>query len=650
MSPFILIILIVLPGAWISFRPQLKDLSWKACLALGIALSPVVVGIEVCFLKLIGLPFRHIVFVSVLTSIPSIILIVRDFNFKEAIQRWPVAIFGFLVFMILTMCALFPSLYQPKYRSYARHALLHTDICYAVSTNRLQPEEPNLAGMRLRYPWFSHIHWSVIGYACDWPPTFVWILTNIAFLAGTCILAYETSKVLGVHPSTGILGVGLLALGTNFLGKISSLAKSGFLDWSRIFSMTIRGDPRYTPFLLKYTESSAMPAGLSLFCGLVLVSVLICRKKCASLWAMGPILLASVGLVYPAIFPPAFVLMVCLIGILFILDAQDGLHYNVRGICFLALGIILATFIGYSYFQLINAGSSRSITELASVNGIFRRIAYSVMVFAPLAIPACRPAWHALRKRCRAILLLLSGTLAAVAMNVVLRLENGIEYKFILCAAICLTPLTVAGLDPLTARWPKFRWMLALILPGLLAPFMISTSIAYIPWELPNAIPLDENSFKISLDPSDSNSFWTRTVRNSTPKNTVLVVYKPAFVFSAYTSRSMFVVESPNNIIGYGLSIEENLLDIRGYPVDVYKERLLLVERLYTECDPLILSSCLEELRKLQRPIALHFSGEQGSGLLKFMKANKIGSELVSDGVHLVWYIELHRDNGNENS
>ena len=60
-----------------------------------------------------------------------------------------------------------------------------------------------------------------------------------------------------------------------------------------------------------------------------------------------------------------------------------------------------------------------------------------------------------------------------------LRLENGIEYKFVLCAAVCLAPLTAAGLDPLTARWPTFRWVLALIVPMLLTPFMISTSIAF---------------------------------------------------------------------------------------------------------------------------------------------------------------------------
>jgi hypothetical protein len=264
----------------------------------------------------------------------------------------------------------------------------------------------------------------------------------------------------------------------------------------------------------------------------------------------------------------------------------------------------------------------------------------SGIVFAPLAIPACWPAWQALRKKHRAVLLLVAGTLVTLGMYAALRLENGIEYKFVLCAAISLAPLTALGLDPLTSRLSKFRWALALIIPMLLAPFMISTAIAYIPWDVPDAPRIDENSFRISLNPSECHALWTRAVRDSTPPDTVLVVYKPALVFSAYTNRSLYFIESPECIAGYGLPIKENLLDIRGYPAYVYEKRLCLVERLYTEDDPTELFSCLAELKKLQRPIALHFSGEQGLGLLKWMREQQIGSQLVSDDAHVVWYID----------
>jgi hypothetical protein len=224
-------------------------------------------------------------------------------------------------------------------------------------------------------------------------------------------------------------------------------------------------------------------------------------------------------------------------------------------------------------------------------------------------------------------------------MNAVLRLENGIEYKFVLCAAISLAPLTAAGLDPLTAWWPKFRWALVLIVPMLLAPFMLSTTIAYMPWDLPDAPCIDESSFGICLDPSESHALWTRAVRDSTPADTVLVVHKPALVFSAYTNRSLYVVGPSESFAGYGLTIEENLLDIRGYPAEVYEKRLCLVERLYTDDDPAELSSCLAELKKLKRPIAIHFSGGRGNTFLKWLRDRRIGRELVTNGRHLVWYI-----------
>jgi hypothetical protein len=262
------------------------------------------------------------------------------------------------------------------------------------------------------------------------------------------------------------------------------------------------------------------------------------------------------------------------------------------------------------------------------------------MVFAPLAIPAYWPAWRALRKKQSAVLLLVAGTLAAVAMNVVLRLPNGIEYKFVLCAAICLAPLTAAGLEPVTARWPKFRWALALVVPILLAPFMVSTSVAYIPWELDDVGGIDESSFRIGLDPAEDHALWTQAVRESTPADTILVVHKPAYIYSAYTSRSLYFMGSPDNIVGYSLPIKENLVDIRGYSSDIYDKRMNVVERLYTDCDPEKLSWSLSELKELQRPIALHFGDGDGSGLLKFLKQERIGSELVSGGSHTVWYIE----------
>jgi hypothetical protein len=640
MSWFIFIILIVLPGAWVSFGLKLNELTPKARLALGIALSPLVVGLEVCLLKLVGVSFGHAVVVVVATALPGIFLVLRSVKDEHSTKNWPVAICGFLLFLLLVVCMLFPSLYEPKYRTYSRHALLHTDVCYAVSADRLWPEEPNLAGLRLAYPWFSHIHWAVIGHACGWPPTFMWILMNVAFLASTCVLVYETTLLLGVHPSAGILGVGLLALGTNLIGKVGSLAKSGFLDWSLIFRMSVRGDPRYTPLLIKYVEFTAMPVGLSIFCALTFVAVLLCRKRSASLLWLYPLLLTSIGLLYPPIFPPAVGLSGCLLLLAFVPDTQGGTRFRPREVIVLALGTLLAGFIGYAYYKSLSAGHTRSVAELAAIDGMLRRAAYAGMVFAPLAIPACWPAWRAVRKRHRAVLLLVAGTLAAVGMNIALRLENGIEYKFVLCAAICLAPLTAAGLDPVVVRWPKFRWALALVVPILLAPFMISTAVAYIPWELDDASGIDESSFRISLDPSESHASWARAVRDSTPADTVLVVHKPAYVYSAYTSRSLYVLGSPDSVVGYGLPIEENLLDIRGYSADIYERRLRLVERLYTERDPKGLSSSLMELKELQRPIALHFSDEDGSGLLKFMRQEKIGSELTSGGNHVVWYIE----------
>jgi hypothetical protein len=232
------------------------------------------------------------------------------------------------------------------------------------------------------------------------------------------------------------------------------------------------------------------------------------------------------------------------------------------------------------------------------------------------------------------------GTVGAIGMYILMRLPNGIEYKFAFCGAVYLAPLTGAGLDPVLRRWPRCRWALALLVPLVLAPFMMSSVVADLPAELEGAPRVDEGTYCLSLDSSDEHAIWTRAVRDATAADTVLVVNDPALVFSVFTNRSLYIIGFSESIAGYGIDIEENLLEIRGYPPALYKERLRLIERLYVEDDAAALAACFAELERLQRPIAIHFSRGQGSAFLRWLKEEGIGHELVDSGDHLVWYVD----------
>ena len=88
MNLLLLAILAILPGAWLSFGLRLDQVSWKARVALGAVLSPVVVGAETCLLRLLGVPLHVAAYVAVATAIPSAFLVLRGITRARRSWNW----------------------------------------------------------------------------------------------------------------------------------------------------------------------------------------------------------------------------------------------------------------------------------------------------------------------------------------------------------------------------------------------------------------------------------------------------------------------------------------------------------------------------------------------------------------------------------
>ena len=309
-----LLLLMVLPGSWLAFCPGSAHLSYGARFALAIVLSPPVAAVQFFVLRLAGLTFQQVVPVLQFVNLGSLFLIVRAFSSRYPRISWRQGLLGGTVYASVAACVAIPWLWQPDFRQYSWHGLLHTDIVYTFARGALLPEEPELAGIALGYPWVGHVFWALLAWSADLSPTIIYVVTNLALLGATGMLYYTLARDLGASEVTSLATPVILALGTNL---------PGLIGWSIIppndngIWWGILGDLRYAPFLLKFVTFETMPFGLALHSALVYLSVSAVRKhKSLEIFLIPTILTASAAL-YPNLFPASALLVMALIVTLF---------------------------------------------------------------------------------------------------------------------------------------------------------------------------------------------------------------------------------------------------------------------------------------------------------------------------------------------
>jgi hypothetical protein len=292
---FVFGVLTILPGSWLAFGLPLDELSLKTRLALGVALSPAVLGIQFLIIRFSGVNFATAALILVAVNLAGIILLIRHlkpFNLPRFSRR---LVFSVIVFLLLVGYLLLPWSEIPNYRRFSWHALMHTDIVYDLIRTQGFPEEPEIAGLTLSFSWMPHPYWSIIGEVSDWSPTSIYPISNLVYLLVAFVLGYELAlKGFNLHPSTAILSNGLIFLGTNTVGAIAWIITKNYHYNGFIF-----GDVRYTPLLSKYLGFETMPFAFALIIGLTLVCLVSMRRKNKYLIGFSLILLIGLGLTYP---------------------------------------------------------------------------------------------------------------------------------------------------------------------------------------------------------------------------------------------------------------------------------------------------------------------------------------------------------------
>jgi len=633
------IALTILPGSWIMYGLPISGIGPMARLAIAIALSPAVVGLQLVILESLGVPFAISANVLVFLNLPCVFVLVRRLRAERPsrnIESW--LLFTPLLGMIIAIPVLLWSLI-PGLRTYEWETMLQTDVVYAIARDGVYVEEVNLAGYHLAYGWIGHSYWSLIGWLGDWAPTTIYPFTNVLWIMVTFVLSYELGKYgLGLHPTTALLGVVLMFLSTNVVGMVL-LIMTGYSGWwARYF-----GDMRYSPFLSKFYAFDTMLWGMALLIALALVYTLALRRRVTFLDGLTFILLVGLGLTYPILFPAGLALVGCFMFLAIARLTKDLPEYTRWEIVKLGLASLLSVIVIGLYIGLTTADRDVAIFALSGRADIHFKTIRFLGAMGPFMLMAALPLIRFIRRRHGPALLLVLAALALSAVYIIIDLTQ-LEYKYVLAANVGLAFLAAAVLDPLFWQRPRLGAVMTTAVAAGLAAInllLVFQAHAHIPGNLAQGVPLDESSFWIALSPSEPDAAWTGTIREKTPEDTVVIARRPGVNLSVLVGRSMYIPSDLEGgyVPGYNLNQRFYLLKQRGYPTAIYERRLGVVETLYTSENESAIIGALHELKELRRPVAIYFP-RQDSYSLRWMQAQSVGRALFSDGQNIVWFID----------
>src|SRR6516162_4193173 len=174
------VVLIFLPGAWITFSPAFKYIRFWIRLLLGVILAPIVVLVQFYILRLWGISFELASILSVALNLPAVYLIYQQRSKWTLVDRRMLAATG-IVLVVIFACAA-PFLLNPQKRLYTWEAWSQADIVYSIANGKLDLEDPELAGVRLSYPWGGHVYQAILSYMAGTPPVTNYIWGNILWL------------------------------------------------------------------------------------------------------------------------------------------------------------------------------------------------------------------------------------------------------------------------------------------------------------------------------------------------------------------------------------------------------------------------------------------------------------------------------------
>lgn len=620
-------------------------------------LSPIVVCLQFYAFRLLGASFDLTVILLVFVNLPTIYFIWkrrRDITIPDRNS-----LLGGGVVLIIAVACLAPQLLDDTARMFNGHAWMHADVIYMLRNGDLLLQDPELAGIRMAYPWAGHVYQGILSFLLDSAPTSSYIWTNLVWLL--CFLGF-TAYIVAEFSSnrfSQITSYIWLCLGLNFVGYI--LMTTLPAAWVR--RLWIGGDYRYTPWVLKFYFFEQIIFGLGMFAAVVYFSIREWNRRhaVAQLIVIG-LLLCGIGLVYPILIAPS-VLVVSARAFTMILEKGQPGAANLRWHGFLlGLVVLISGIVTFAYLELLTTDRvSKSIIFLSPtadyvkytlLKSLGTIVAMSVFIAAFLLV--IRTYWQANRT---ATFVLATGAVGSIMLNFFLEIPYwGNEYKFLFTAAICLAPFPSLVMEPIMTRLKhKALPVFAFITLILAAPFVHKLNKDF-PWrksykDTPGVFiwrpVVNSTNFELTLDKSEPLFELSEAIRLKTTTNTLLVIERSELHFPTVTQRRLYAPpDQEDERQGVNIESVELLANIRGYGKAVVADRRSVVSELFMSGDTGRQMHSLERILQLNEPIAIVLEIPRHAALRRLLEANGKGVSLFNDGKVELWHIAPVARNG----
>lgn len=636
------LLLIFLPGAWLTFGLPQKGLPFWARLLAGIMLAPLAISAQFYLFRLLSIPFDLSAVLCVAVNLPVIYLIYRQRVKLPVPDRN--AILAAIIVAVVILASIAPFLINPQERLYTWEAWTQADVVYSVANGNLLLEDAELAGVRLAYPWVGHVYQAVLSFWAGTPPVTNYIWPNLIWLL--CIFGFAAGIVaeLGGNSLSRVTVAIWLAFGVNFVGYV--LGNLVPLAWIKAHPILggIWGDNRFTPWLDKILFFGQMYFAMGLFIAILYLML----KE----WPDGSkrdyiiitgLMLCALALIYPVLLPPAC-LVVGLRGLLVLIEKRTRLGDSVGEILGLGLILLIALGVALAYTRFLT--SDRPGTTLLGLNPFSfmrQRVIESIIVMSPLLAGLAVVLFRLWKEKRPALVLLVLGGVLSCSLYVFFSIpwyRN--EYKFIFTAAICMAPFPALALEPLIQRAGRAALPLLAIFTGILA-FPLASHVYLNAYTLYTETgPLvDTHNFDLRLADQEPLSGLLDAVRLKTPTDTLLVFDRANLHLPTLTRRQLYV--PPAQAAPYPgvlVTSDETLTLAKGYSPLLLGERRSTLKDLFETQDNEKMSLALDKILELDRPLALILEQPRQGALVNWLSVQHIGRSIYNENGFDLWLIK----------
>ena len=636
------LLLVSTPGAWVAFGLSLDEISFWTRLCIAIVLSPLVVSVEFFAVRLLGIPFGTTAVLLVVLNLPAIYLV-----WKRRVQI-PIPVRGDWLTgaaaVLVPVACMAPLLTNMNARVYSGHSWVHADAIYMFARGDLALEDPTLAGLRMSYPvWDGLVLQGIHSFLLNCPPVSIYVWTNLVWLIAVYGFAISIANEMGGSTLAQVCCGIMLLLGTNPVGYL--LMKLAPLHTYRQFW----GDPRYTPWVVKFLLFGPMALGLGMTMAIIYLLV---RSVPLSnhILLVVLLLLSGIGLLYPLLFPPACGIVGAR-ALSILADKQNRTSASLRKEWMaLASVLFIACLLTYAEVRFLTADRRIATSEvsLSPLLGAARKIFASLIATCLLLVGLAFTGRNCLKSKRTSTVVLLLGALTGYALYALFHIpfyEN--EYKFVFAVSMCLAVFPALAVERVWRECTRATATGTLVLLGVLlfGTYSYWTIVGwpgrryYLNYTLKFDPPLNTHDFYIQLDQRDPWSTICIATRRMTPADSVLLVNNDAIYFPGFTTRSLYVSPKNRDYAGVNLWADGIDGDLRGYGTEILEQRRATVQQFFDAKDRSHTEQALNEILALKRPVAVIVEPRH-SQLLEWLKHRKTASELYAkDGLSL-WLID----------